>query len=737
MAGDEQTCLAGALRQIIAARVSAVTSRVWHLARGLGQRRWEQPALLAGVTLLVACALGAFILRQAAIQTQEIVIHAHEVRYAAVDVLDAMRDAETGERGFLLTVDPQYLEPYVAATGQLEDLQSILRTLTMDNPEQRARTAVLDSQIADKLGKLSQAIDFTKSGQLSAAVDQLKDNSGKRTMDAIRTTIAELSNAETVLPARRQGSLIWLQNAGLAAMLLGFLLSAGLAVTAIALLKGQAAVLNTSNAMLVSSNRSLDDRIALQSGKLQLSQAQHEFALDASGLGEWSLDAQSDQSVRSARHDQIFGCEAAPSHWGFTEFIDHVVAEDQAAVKASYAATLASGADWQFECRIKRGNDAAIRWIEVSARRYDAAGGRPQLVGLVSDITDRKRQAEVLRDSEQRFRSTFENAAVGVAHVGLDGSWLSVNGKFAEMVGYSTEELLCRTFQDITHPQDLAADLGNVQQVLTGDIQSYSMDKRYIRKDGSILWAALTVALQRDASGAPAYFISIINDILPRKRAEEHQHFLMRELSHRTKNLLAIIQSMSTQTAKSSASIEEFGDRFGQRLQALAASHDLLIDGNWSGADLKALVSRQLSSFADPGDPRLTLSGPAVTLTTESAQSIGLALHELATNAVKYGALSCPAGTVAVWWALDDASVTPRLLHLSWTERGGPTVTSPSRSGFGRTVIERLTAAALSGKVILQYPPEGAVWHLDVPATCLALGDTSERPRMPMHPLVL
>jgi PAS domain S-box-containing protein len=148
-------------------------------------------------------------------------------------------------------------------------------------------------------------------------------------------------------------------------------------------------------------------------------------------------------------------------------------------------------------------------------------GGDPVFTGYLRDISARERAEGVLRESEERFRSTFENAAVGIAHVGLDGSWLRVNARLCEIVGYSREELLTKTFQDITHPDDLQADLENVRQLLAGEIQTYMMEKRYFRKDRSIVWINLTVALVREeATGAPRYFISVVEDITARRRAE-------------------------------------------------------------------------------------------------------------------------------------------------------------------------------------------------------------------------
>ena len=146
--------------------------------------------------------------------------------------------------------------------------------------------------------------------------------------------------------------------------------------------------------------------------------------------------------------------------------------------------------------------------------------GKVFLQATVRDITERKRAEEELRESEERLRATFEQAAVGIAHVGLQGHWLRVNQKLCDIVGYTREELAERTFQDITHPDDLEADLAFVRQLLAGHISTYSMEKRYFHKDGSIVWIELTVSLVRELSGEPKYFISVVEDICAKKRAE-------------------------------------------------------------------------------------------------------------------------------------------------------------------------------------------------------------------------
>jgi PAS domain S-box-containing protein len=151
----------------------------------------------------------------------------------------------------------------------------------------------------------------------------------------------------------------------------------------------------------------------------------------------------------------------------------------------------------------------------------DDAGNLRGFAKVARDITERRRTEDELRASEERFRATFEQAAVGVAHVGLDGRWLRVNNKLLEITGYPREELLQKTFQDITHPDDLDADLEQASQLLAGEIETYSMEKRYTKKDGSTVWINLTASLVREPSGKPAYFIAVIEDITERKRAEE------------------------------------------------------------------------------------------------------------------------------------------------------------------------------------------------------------------------
>ena len=188
-------------------------------------------------------------------------------------------------------------------------------------------------------------------------------------------------------------------------------------------------------------------------------------------------------------------------------------------------------------------DDGRSIWVRVSAAPFrDDDGNTIGAICTIEDIDARKCAEQALRENETRFRNTFDNAAVGIAHVGLDGHWLRVNGRLCEITGYGYEELMTRTFQDITHPDDLAADLTYVRQVLAGKIPTYSMEKRYLRKDGGIVWINLTVSLVRKPSGEPNYFISVIEDITPRKQVEQALRDLTATLEQRVAERTAALE---------------------------------------------------------------------------------------------------------------------------------------------------------------------------------------------------
>src|SRR6266436_5618667 len=481
--------------------------------------------------------------------------------------------------------------------------------------------------------------------------------------------------------------------------------------------------------------------------------------------------------------------------------------------------------------------EAFCRVIDTAlAEKSEAISARME---AEARLADQNVQLGLTRNSEARFRATFDTAAVGVAHIAPDGRWLRVNGALCRILGYPADELRTKSFQDLTFPDDLAADLVQVELVTEGKIDSYNIEKRYLRKDGMIIWAKKTVSGVRKGDGSTDYFVGVIEDISARKQAEkelreneerfrssllnsplpislfddreqilaisqswleqsgylreelprledwtirafgersgevleqirqiifistepearsaermirtkdgrerlwsfvssalpakpdgrrlflsiaqdltdqkaheEQIHLLMSEINHRAKNMLSLVQAIARQTMAREP--EDFIERFTDRIQALAANQDLLVRNEWQGIDVEDLVRAQLAHFADLVGSRITVHGSPVRLNAAAAQAIGLALHELATNAGKYGALSVDAGRVEVGWRLDGD-----IFAMSWTESKGPPVSQPKRRGFGSTVVDPMVRQTVNGDVHLDFIPSGVVWNLTCPA---------------------
>jgi len=320
---------------------------------------------------------------------------------------------------------------------------------------------------------------------------------------------------------------------------------------------------------------------------------------------------------------------------------------------------------------------------------------------LESRVKERTKDIEM---SQKRFEATFKNAGVGISIVSGEGALMRVNDRLAEMLGYSAEEVEGRLLDDFTHPDDVPRGRTALEALKSGAADEYDLEKRYLCKDGSLVWGHTTVSCVRDAKGEISYLIKIIQDITDRKELDENRQMLMREVNHRGKNLLSVVKVIARQTALRSP--ENFIEAFGERLQALAANQDILVNNGWQQIELDALVRGQLEHFEAIRE-RVTVVGPPVKVSAHAAQAIGMAIHELATNAAKYGSLSNDVGRVVIGWSVEEGNFS-----MSWREQGGPAVSAPTSHGFGTTVIDKLTASSLSADVELTYVPTGLVWKV-------------------------
>jgi PAS domain S-box-containing protein len=322
-----------------------------------------------------------------------------------------------------------------------------------------------------------------------------------------------------------------------------------------------------------------------------------------------------------------------------------------------------------------------------------------------------KRQAadDLLRESEATFRAMFDVTSVGKFEVEPgNGRLLRANPAMCKFVGYSQAELLALSIFDITYFEDRSYVQEAYQRLDAGESAVFDIENRYVRNDGGVVWARTTMNLIRDGSGRPLRNTGVLLDFTERKAREEKEHLLMREINHRAKNMLSVVHSIAQQTAAQNP--EDFVESFANRIQALSANQDLLVRNEWNGVEIEDLVRAQLAHFADLIGARIAAHGPRLRLTPAAAQAIGLALHELATNAGKYGALSVGAGRLDVSWRTEGNTFT-----MSWTEGGGPPVSVPKRRGFGTVVMTAMAESSVAGEVDLDYSPSGLNWRLTCP----------------------
>jgi PAS domain S-box-containing protein len=432
-----------------------------------------------------------------------------------------------------------------------------------------------------------------------------------------------------------------------------------------------------------------------------------QLAREAGGLAVMEMALATGKARWSPKFSEIF--QLPPDARDARLIEQRVHPEDLPRLRAQYEANLHRGEPFERDFRISLPN-GAIRWIALRGKfGKDAFGRAERILFLASDITARK-ESEL---QNAQLAAIVASSIDAIVSIDFDDRIRTWNSGAERLFGYRADEVLGERADFFVPPGLVEERASLMQRLASGETIEYHTLRR--RKDGQVLNVWIRGAPVRSANGGLAGGSLIIRDVTAQHRHEEHVRFLMRELTHRSKNLLAVIQAMARQTLSHLTSPEDFVARFSERLSGLAGSHDLLSSDDWAGASLVQLIRSQLQHYSDLFEERILLDGPDLFMRPEAAQNIGIALHELSTNAAKFGALSVPEGEIKISWAfaLDDRG--EQRLHLTWEERDGPPVVAPDHKGFGHMVMDRITGPALGGQSKITFAPHGITWQLDVP----------------------
>jgi PAS domain S-box-containing protein len=339
----------------------------------------------------------------------------------------------------------------------------------------------------------------------------------------------------------------------------------------------------------------------------------------------------------------------------------------------------------------------------------------PEGLGVaVRDVTDRRAAETALKQREAELAHVQRIAGVGGLEVDLrDGFYNRRSPEYLKIHGLppESEHESHEAWVERIHPEDRERAERDFRSAVDGAGDRYDAEYRIIRpSDGQTRWIAATAEIERNASGRAIRLVGAHRDVTERALAQERQRLLINELNHRVKNTLATVQSIASQSLRSARTTEEASAAFEERLMALSRAHNILTRENWAGASLREIVAVMAEPYDGPGG-RFRISGENIRLRPQTALALAMALQELATNAVKYGALSAPSGSVEIGWSVTRER--PPVLSLRWAEHGGPAVHAPGRRGFGSRLIERSLAAELDGTVQLAFAPSGVICTIE------------------------
>ncbi len=440
-------------------------------------------------------------------------------------------------------------------------------------------------------------------------------------------------------------------------------------------------------------------------------EAERDFAVERAGT--WRLDVPSNQLLWSDENYRIFGIPKATPR-SYEAFLATIQSDDTEVIDRSWQSG-PHGATYDTERQVIIKGKA--KWVRERAKlEFDQHGRLIGGFGTTLDITARKQAEHELAQSKARFESVVESAMDAIIAIDANQRIVLFNSAAQAMFQCTSAMALGQPIDRFIPERFRTAHAAHIASFAGSGITRRAMGRL------GILWGLtaegtefpIEAAISQAETNGSKVFTVIIRDITERLKADEQQRLLTAELDHRVKNMLANVNAVLRMSAQGTRSVAEFAEAVDARIHAMATAHNLLQRARWDGADLALLCEQVLAPYrSQTGNIRL--EGVPLTITPQAAQSIVLAFHELATNAVKYGALSVPEGCVSVNWRRIQGQAAADHARILWHESGGPPVAAPARKGFGLTILQDMIAYALDAAVNCEFHPTGFTWSIDGP----------------------
>jgi PAS domain S-box-containing protein len=361
------------------------------------------------------------------------------------------------------------------------------------------------------------------------------------------------------------------------------------------------------------------------------------------------------------------------------------------------------------EAILERPDGVRVPFIPYPTPLIDAEGTMTGAINVLVDISERQRAQE----ANQRLAAIVESSDDAIISKDLNGIIATWNHGAQRLFGYAAEDVIGKPIQILIPADRQSEEPEIIGRIVRGErIDHYDTVRR--RKDGSLVEISLTVSPIRNASGTIIGASKIARDISERKRAEARQKALLDELNHRVKNTLATVQSLAAQSIRGAGVSQSIRQSFEDRLFALSRAHDQLSRTQWETADLRSILEDIFAPYCQSDRLRVRLEGARVHLEPETALMLAMVLHELATNAAKYGSLAGAEGKLNVSWSVANGMFPPRL-KIDWSETGGPQVHPPTRRGFGSRLLDRAINQQLGGTAEIAFEPTGVRCQIEIP----------------------